>query len=69
MRSGLLLLIVIGMMAVSVRSADAKRIDGVAATYQLILCKSACSFADPGSEFTQVILVLLDRKMTQERTR
>jgi hypothetical protein len=66
MRSGLLLLIVTGMMAGSAHCANANWVNGVPATYELLICKSACSFSDPGSDYQRATVVLLGHTMTRK---
>ena len=36
----------------------------VAGTYELLVCKTACSFADPDAAFAKGIVVLFDKAMT-----
>jgi hypothetical protein len=46
--------------------ASATPLDKVAGTYELLICKSACSFADPQNAFTRATVVLLDHTLPRE---
>jgi hypothetical protein len=45
--------------------ANASPVDEVAGTYELLICKSACSFSDPHNAFTRATVVLLDHALTR----
>jgi len=46
--------------------ANASPADEVAGTYELLICKNACSFSDPQNAFTRATVVLHDRPLTRE---
>ena len=59
-------LLAITVISGSVQSAEPNKKGEVAGTYELIICKSACSFSDPTNVFARAILVLLDQAMTKK---
>jgi hypothetical protein len=54
------------MISAAAQSADVGKVDHVAGTYELIICKSACSFSKPENAFATLVVVLFDRVMTQK---
>jgi hypothetical protein len=54
------------VISAAAQSADMNDLDQAAGTYELIICKSACSFSKPENGFATVAVVLFDRAMTQK---
>ena len=54
------------MIGAAAQSADMNDVGQAVGTYELIICKSACSFSKPGNAFATVAVVLFDRAMTQK---
>ena len=54
------------MIGAAAQSADINNVGQAAGTYELIICKSACSFSKPENAFATVSVVLFDRAMTQK---
>ena len=48
------------------QSADMNNVGQAAGTYQLTICKNACSLSKPHNGFATVAVVLFDRAMTQK---
>jgi hypothetical protein len=65
MRNTMIPLLAVALFGGSARSAGANSFGTVAGTYELIICKSACSFADPQNVFTRAAVVLFKETMTQ----
>lgn len=66
MKTIALLLLSIVTLGFSVQAADTSEHGKVAGTYEIIICKSNCSFSDPSNVFATTVVVLFDRAMSQE---
>jgi hypothetical protein len=66
MKIKLLSLLAMTVIGGTAQSADVSRVREVAGTYELIICKSACSFSEPGNVVATGVVVLFDHVMARE---
>ena len=66
MKIALISLLAMTAIGATAQSGDVSKVGPVAGTYELIICKSACSFSEPGNVFAKAVIVLLDHVMAQK---
>src|SRR5262245_37957516 len=66
MRTSIIPMLGMVLIGSSALSADLSTVGEVAGTYDLIICKSTCSFSDSANVFAKAVVVLLDHEMARK---